>query len=73
MMNSKENLIFEMQNLNATLCRYLIKLCTEEIDDIAYLDINDGCGSVLLALRWYFGDNPYHSDDGNITMLIPDD
>ncbi len=73
MMNPKENLIFEMQNLNKTLCRYLIKLCSEEIDDVAYLDINDGCGSVLLALKKYFGDNPYNFDNWDTALLTPDD
>lgn len=73
MMSPKENLVFEMNNLNRTLCKYLIRLSTDEIDDGAWLDLNDGCGSVLLALRWYFGEDIYNPDNHKITILTPDD
>ena len=69
-MTRKENLIFEMENLHTTLCKYLDVLQSEEINDVAYLEINDGCGSVLLALRWYFGEEPY--SNRKITIIKPD-
>lgn len=68
-MSHRENLIFEMKNLNKILCKYLEKIKTEKLDDTAWLELNDGCGSVLYALQWYFGDGP----QWNITILTPDD
>jgi len=73
MMSSKENLVFEMNNLNRTLCKYLIRLSTGEIDNVAWLDLNDGCGSVLHALRRYFGEDVYNFNNWDITILTPDD
>ena len=57
MMSPKENLVFEMNNLNRILCKYLIRLSTGEIDNVAWLNLTDGCGSVLHALRRYFGED----------------
>ncbi len=73
MMSPKENLVFEMNNLNRTLCKYLIRLSTGEIDNVAWLDLNDGCGSVLHALRGYFGEDEYNPANRKITILTPDD
>ncbi len=73
MMSPKENLVFEMNNLNRTLCKYLIRLSTGEIDNVAWLDLNDGCGSVLYALRGYFGEDEYSPANRKITILTPDD
>lgn len=68
-MTHRENLILEMENLNRILCKYLVRISTEELDDTARLELNDGCGSVLYALQWYFGDDP----QWDITILTPND
>ncbi len=58
-MTRKENLIFEIDNLRRVLEKYRSILEEGCLDDVAYLDLNDGLGSVLLALRYYFGEEPY--------------
>lgn len=58
-MTRKENLLFEMDNLNMVLKKYRGILEEGRLDDVAYLQLNDGLGSVMLALRYYFGEEPY--------------
>lgn len=55
----KENLLFEIDNLNRVLEKYRSILEKGHLDDVAYLQLNDGLGSVMLALRYYFGEEAY--------------
>ncbi len=57
-MTKTENLIFEINCLMRILEKYRSVL-EEAIDDVAYLELNDGLGSVMLALRYYFGEEVY--------------
>lgn len=58
-MTRKDNLLFEIDNLNSVLEKYRSILEKDSLDDMAYLQLNDGLGSVMLALRYYFGAEPY--------------
>lgn len=58
-MTRKENLLFEIDNLNSVLEKYRSILEKGCLDDGAYLQLNDGLGSVMLALRYYFGEEAY--------------
>ena len=49
MMDKKKEVRYEMQNLLLLILKYL----KYEIDDIAYLELNDGLVSVENALRNY--------------------
>lgn len=73
MITPKQNLILEMEYLNKQVCKYLVKLSTEEIDEFAWMEINSGCHAVQMALRHYFGEDVYNSDNCKITILTPDD
>ena len=54
-MTRKENLLFEIDNLNSVLEKYRSILEKDHLDDVAYLQLND----VMLALRYYFGEEAY--------------
>lgn len=58
-MTRKENLLFEIDNLNRVLEKYRSILEKGHLDDVAYLQLNDVLGSVMLALRYYFGEEAY--------------
>ena len=58
-MTRKENLLFEIDNLNSVLEKYRSILEKDHLDDVAYLQLNDVLGSVMLALRYYFGEEAY--------------
>lgn len=45
--------------MNRVLKKYRGILEEGRLDDVAYLQLNDGLGSVMLALRYYFGEEPY--------------
>lgn len=59
-----------MENLLKTLERHLKTLDIAEIDETAYLELNDGLFSVSTALRYYFGEEPYHAPK-QITLIMP--
>ena len=56
-MTRKENLLFEIDNLNSVLEKYRSILEKDHL--VAYLQLNDVLGSVMLALRYYFGEEAY--------------
>lgn len=58
-MTRKDNLLFEIDNLNRVLEKYRSILERGHLDEVAYLQLNDGLVSVMLALRYYFGEEPY--------------
>ena len=58
-MTRKENLLIEIDNLNSVLEKYRSILEKDHLDDVAYLQLNDVLGSVMLALRYYFGEEAY--------------
>ena len=58
-MTVKENLVYEMKSLKKTLERYLKELDTGEIDETAYQLMDADMYSLQVALRIYFGEDPF--------------
>lgn len=68
-MTKKENLVYEMKSLKKTLERYLKELDAGEIDETAYQLMDADMYSLQVALRIYFGEDPFA--DQQIIMLYP--
>lgn len=58
-MTVKENLVYEMKSLKKTLERYLKELDAGEIDETAYQLMDADMYSLQVALRIYFGEDPF--------------
>lgn len=68
-MTVKENLVYEMTSLKKTLERYLKQLDTGEIDETAYQLMDADMYSLQVALRIYFGEDPFANQQ--IIILKP--
>lgn len=58
-MTKKELLVYEMESLMKTLEKYLKELDTGEIDETAYQLLDADMYTLLVALRTYFGEDPF--------------
>ena len=67
-MTRKDNLLFEIDNLNMVLEKYRSILEKGHLDDMAYLQLNDGLGSVMFALRYYFGEEEPYTENQIIIL-----
>lgn len=65
--DKKELLVYEMKSLMKTLEKYLKVLDTREIDETAYQLLDADMYSLLVALRIYFGEDPFEGQQ--ITIL----
>lgn len=66
-MTKKELLVYEMKSLMKTLEKYLKTLDTGEIDETAYQLLDADMYTLLVALRIYFGEDPFMGQQ--ITIL----
>lgn len=68
-MAKKELLVYEMESLMKTLIKYLKELDAGEIDETAYQLLDADMYTLTVALRVYFGEDPFENQQ--IIILEP--